>query len=1162
MPMVNIKHMNEYNREKRAGFFHSRIRRKGKVIQSEGLRLILFFAFFSILTFCCYTVCGASGAGQPDPSDPQLVVFSLGTDGIFNAAEDNYIQFDDDVIVLKESDGFFVSLTDGVQNVAGTEFSLYRGSGGALPPTLVSGSTVCYVPSDTTGLPEILMLTVRNVSGNTFTAYAGPPASENDGGGITRWLMKWLYKHMKDVRLDAYGEINDIRKEFNYFDICKLKAVFHVGLHFQIWKEKSNGQLHFSYEAEIGIPSLSATLDSKDKSVSYSFDAISIPLMGMPELGPCLTVGPEIAVNGRGEFEAHLNNCRKSVELIIDSEGNCETQKDSKDGQFEIDLISGQMDCTLKLSMGLPVKALIISVGTSTSMGYHIKAGIRGNEGGNRSENQAADPGVKTWHMCNPGACVNAGISWESGWGFSATMGLGSIQFTLAGFEIPVIEIGLFRFYYSTTYGDRAFVPDTSLIMSKFDPLYSETICPHKAWRLNLTAVHKNDPAKAVPYASIGLAKAPDYKGRKPTEQSVKANSYFHTGSDGKAVLFIPNGSQTVIRADDPHTPDSGETALTKRAAEESAVVEIDYEPLDLHFFPNTDKAVESMPENRSGYPGDVMPLKGPSGFPRAEGLEFAGWSEDPNTKWNETDKLRTEEQITLDRSYTFYAVWKRYYTIEFHNYDNTLLRSLQVAEFLPVAYSGAKPTRPSDEHYDYVFSGWEPILETTALKDMTYTAQYWAKCRDFYTVTWVDEDGNLLEKDEDSLYLSMPQYNGPTPQKHSTSQQYYFSGWDPEPSPVTGNATYTARFSTVPSEMCIVTFEGDGGYLVPEPQLVLMGNCAAVPLREPLRDGYEFAGWQLMGAPYDFTQPVLNSMTLTAAWDPVFYSFTSGNGQKWLNTSETGASFAISRNLRDEKTYHLFEALYVDGRLLDGMSYTFERGSIRIVILPDYLRGLAAGGHQIKAVFADGEAEGAFMILEGLYTITYNLAGGELPEGEENPSTYTSDDAFTLKNPVLEGHIFAGWTGTGLRSRTSTVFVPRGSAGNRNYTAHWILRKSCAVIFLDTGEGTATGIPAPIIFYPDKSFRLTLPANIPMKTGLRFAGWNTREDGSGITWLPGATLDAEGSMLLYAQWEMNPEPAPAPLPLTGDSSEPVWWIWLILLGTASLAAFSIRRKS
>ena len=132
--MVNIKHMNEYNREKRAGFFHSRIRRKGKVIQSEGLRLILFFAFFSILTFCCYTVCGASGAGQPDPSDPQLVIFSLGTDGIFNAAEDNYIQFDDDVIVLKESDGFFVSLTDGVQNVAGTEFSLYRGSGGALPP--------------------------------------------------------------------------------------------------------------------------------------------------------------------------------------------------------------------------------------------------------------------------------------------------------------------------------------------------------------------------------------------------------------------------------------------------------------------------------------------------------------------------------------------------------------------------------------------------------------------------------------------------------------------------------------------------------------------------------------------------------------------------------------------------------------------------------------------------------------------------------------------------------------------------------------------------------------------------------------------------------------------------------------------------------------------
>ena len=70
-------------------------------------------------------------------------------------------------------------------------------------------------------------------------------------------------------------------------------------------------------------------------------------------------------------------------------------------------------------------------------------------------------------------------------------------------------------------------------------------------------------------------------------------------------------------------------------------------------------------------------------------------------------------------------------------------------------------------------------------------------------------------------------------------------------------------------------------------------------------------------------------------------------------------------------------------------------------------------------------------------YTITYDLAGGTV---EGNPDTYTVEmDTFTLKNPTRPGYTFTGWSGTGLDGENNmTVTIPKGSTGERRYTAHW----------------------------------------------------------------------------------------------------------------------------
>ena len=116
-------------------------------------------------------------------------------------------------------------------------------------------------------------------------------------------------------------------------------------------------------------------------------------------------------------------------------------------------------------------------------------------------------------------------------------------------------------------------------------------------------------------------------------------------------------------------------------------------------------------------------------------------------------------------------------------------------------------------------------------------------------------------------------------------------------------------------------------------------------------------------------------------------------------------------------------------------------------------------------------------------YTITYDLDGGT---AEGNPDTYTVEtDAFTLKNPTRPGYTFTGWSGTGLTGEDNlTVTIPKGSTGNRSYTAHWSLNTYS--ITYDLNGGTVSGNPD---FYTVESAAITL--NPPTRTGYTFIGWS-----------------------------------------------------------------------
>ena len=108
--------------------------------------------------------------------------------------------------------------------------------------------------------------------------------------------------------------------------------------------------------------------------------------------------------------------------------------------------------------------------------------------------------------------------------------------------------------------------------------------------------------------------------------------------------------------------------------------------------------------------------------------------------------------------------------------------------------YSGEQPAKQGEEGHVYEFAGWEPDI-TAVTGAQTYTARF-SDTVLRYTVTWLDEDGTVLEKDGDVAYGTTPEYNGAEPVKQGDAQYTYtFNGWTPEISAVTGDAAYTATY-------------------------------------------------------------------------------------------------------------------------------------------------------------------------------------------------------------------------------------------------------------------------------------------------------------------------------------------------------------------------------
>lgn len=111
-------------------------------------------------------------------------------------------------------------------------------------------------------------------------------------------------------------------------------------------------------------------------------------------------------------------------------------------------------------------------------------------------------------------------------------------------------------------------------------------------------------------------------------------------------------------------------------------------------------------------------------------------------------------------------------------------------------------------------------------------------------------------------------------------------------------------------------------------------------------------------------------------------------------------------------------------------------------------------------------------------YTVTLDVSGGD----PLDPITYTVETPVILPTPTSTGYTFLGWTGEGETTPQPTVVLPKGTTGDKAYTANWKVITYTIALGANGGEDLAA------ISYTIESDPIKLPT--PERKGYEFKGW------------------------------------------------------------------------
>ena len=261
------------------------------------------------------------------------------------------------------------------------------------------------------------------------------------------------------------------------------------------------------------------------------------------------------------------------------------------------------------------------------------------------------------------------------------------------------------------------------------------------------------------------------------------------------------------------------------------------------------------------------------------------------------------------------------------------------------------------------------------------------------------------------------------------------------------------------------VTMDTAGGDPIRPIQYTVESEAFQLPT--PVRTGYIFLGWTGEGITepqktIEIPQGSTGDRTYTANWQVIEYTIitlleggNAGSSQVYFYTVEQTVTLPTPT-----RTGYTFLGWTGEGITTPQPNVTIPKGST-----------------------GDKTYIENWKLTE--YNITMDLNGGS---GQEKVVYTMTDEDFELPTPTRNGYEFVGWTGERITTPQTSVKIPKGSTGNKAYTANWkVIRYTITLV---TNGGA---VIASIRYTVEDSVTLPIP---PDRPGYEFSGWVL--DGSG----------------------------------------------------------------
>ncbi len=484
--------------------------------------------------------------------------------------------------------------------------------------------------------------------------------------------------------------------------------------------------------------------------------------------------------------------------------------------------------------------------------------------------------------------------------------------------------------------------------------------------------------------------------------------------------------------------------------------------------------------------------------------------------KWvDENGKTPAELGTEVAADVTFTATWvEEYYNAVFYT-DETL--DAATATTINAQYSKEYniPVDPAKE--GYTFAGWNKVIDGEATNlpanlGVAGSAKVMPLGGEEYYATWKVNEYKLVYRanggtyadganKEYSVSYGTAKADMPVPAE-PTREGWTFTGYNPAELPETMPAQQVNMVAQWEINTYDATFDaGDGvfestGETTSTTEDVPFEETLYAPDEAPVKDGYEFGGWEDADGnvynPGDEIGPMgAEDAGFEAIWNAVDSAYTVEHYYMDANGTYDNAE-VVSENLAAETDST------VTATQKDKDNFTFD----------------AAASTVEGVVTADDALVLKLYYVREKNTVTIYDENGNVLDTEE----VYFDAPLAVDEPTKEGYTFAGWTD----AEGNPVTVPATMPGDKlDIYESWTLNSYDVTFDANTGAWTDGDTTKTVA--TEYAAAIVAP-EAPEKAGHTFKGWfDAKENGNSVdTYTSMPALEEGETLTFYARWEAN----------------------------------------